>query len=904
VVAPVFRGLHSLLRVVNELLNRPKWSRVAKAGLRGDRPLPLICLIGASRAEKFVTVLAQHLEDTAPPNQLFAEVDMTAAGGLDNTEHGAALVPLLEVLRDRLTEDRFGDQRIRRFRYFNLVNGLTRQQAGVDPAELFTTWRGRRRADTEQPPAQAMAALPAWAQALVAVFVAWHRPLRFWLWSHRVWPFGREPRWLMRQRFMVPGHSTSFIGFAERLTSRSRDAESLDELKKLLVHAFLQDLRLTYGAGTFRLRRWRRTAYVLVLLNTITEDNGGWELLRLINDVRNESTEHDPLLVVATSPRLPGWLARTRAPQPAYRTESELDAWLRRLPAGRQSLSDDARFITIRLPATDDNPPSDVDESAWSTLGRIRPRPAPVPARRSVVLMTAVVVLAVVAATAGTWLWPRIQGNCLPSPRSGVAVQWLTNERSGECIGYSDNASQLFGDDERMLAAQRAIFELNDKAEEFHTADPRRPLVSIVYFSELTRPVNTHGSADSVTEQLIGLLLQQARANVRNDRHDPLLRVIVANGGYEMRQARRVVDELLAPLFEADASVMGVVGMGRTTDPVESAIGALGDLGVPVVATTLTGEGLAERSPVYFQLVPGNRAQAELVKTYVARQGKPIDIYRPRNTAGDGYLRSLHHELAQRFGDIVFRDWDGDVATVKATCGTDRIAFFAGRQTEFREFLDRILAECADNLPTIIGDDTVARFVAQADNRNNPAYAGKSIMYVSLSSEVVLENQSCLAQTQPAQAKADHVTPLCSGLRALREPKQTDGAAWRAFGALLDQTNVPWIGERVGLSYDSAGLFLHAAAWNQENRNRIDPSGQGLNRTAISHELRELSCPTSAHEPRANCYDGASGEIDFHAGRAGESRPIALLRLPDVKDVAQPPTCVLELPAGSTTCTS
>jgi hypothetical protein len=893
VTAAVFRGLHSLLRVVDDLLDRPRWSRVAKAGLRGDRPLPLICLIGDAYAEKFVTALSQHLEDTTPP-MLFAEVDATAAGEPDDDEHGAApLVPLLEVLRDRLAEDRFGGQRIRRFRYFNLVNGLTRQRPGRDRVELFTAWRGRRAEQAHS--AQALAALPPWAQVLVALFVAWHRPLRHWLWSHRVWPFGREPRWLMRQRFMVPGHSTSFVGFAERLTSPRRDAESLGELKKLLTHAFLQDLRLAYGAGTFRLRRWRRTTYPLVLLNKITEDNGGWELLRLINDVRNESAEHDPLLVVATAERLPDWLASTRAPQPAHRTEAELDAWLHRLPARRQSLSDDARFITIQLPVTDETPPSDADESAWATLGRIRPRPVPVPARRSVVLSAVAVVLAVVGTVGGTWLWPRLQGGCLPSPRSGVAVQWLTD--GGECVGYSDNAGQLFGDDERMLAAQRAIFELNDKAEEFHAADPRRPLVSIVYFSELTRPANTHGSADSVTEQLTGLLLQQARANVRDDRHDPLLRVIVANGGYEMRQARRVTDEFLVPLFEADASVLGVVGMGRTTDPVESAIGALGDLGIPVVATTLTGEGLAERSPVYFQLVPGNRAQAELVKEYVARQGKPIDVYRPESTEGDGYLRSLHGELARLFGETVFQYWDNDVAAVKPTCGTDRIAFFGGRQTEFVKFLDRVLAECAGNLPTIVGDDTVARFVAQVDNRNNPAYDGKSIVYVSLDGVVVLENQQCLARAEP-----DEATPLCSGLRALHEPKATDGEAWRAFGSLLDQVDVPWIGERVGLSYDSAGLFLHTVEWNQTNRRRLDPSGRGPDRTAVSHELREMSCPASAEEPRGNCYDGASGEIDFQAGRAGEARPIALLRLPDVKDIAEPPTCVLVLPADSAPC--
>jgi transcriptional regulator with XRE-family HTH domain len=31
----------------------------------------------------------------------------------------------------------------------------------------------------------------------------------------------------------------------------------------LVVHAFLQDLRVVYGAGTLQLRRWRRTGYTL-----------------------------------------------------------------------------------------------------------------------------------------------------------------------------------------------------------------------------------------------------------------------------------------------------------------------------------------------------------------------------------------------------------------------------------------------------------------------------------------------------------------------------------------------------------------------------------------------------------------------------------------------------------------
>jgi hypothetical protein len=492
-------------------------------------------LIGEPPAEGFMTALAARLRDAEPPKVLFAKVDAAgdtvadnARGGDESTTDGAGqllppLLPLLEVLRDQLAKDRFGSQRVRWFSHFNLVDDLTRLQVRAAEgrrkrdAELRLAWRGRR-SDPEKERAGAVAAasaaIPGWAQIFVAIFVLWHRPLRYGLWSHRVWPFGSEPRWLMRQRFMVPGHSTSFIGFAERLTARRRDGESLYELKKLVVHAFLQDLRIVYGAGTLRLRRWRRTAYTLVLLDNITEENGGWELLRLINDVRNESTDHDPVLIVAAAARLPAWLPG-RTPQPVHRISPELDDWIDRLPVRRQSLSDDARFIIIGKPTLFDGQPSDRDESAWSELGRIRPRPVPLSARRSVLLLALVVAVVATALTSGAWLSPRIAGNCVPSPRSGVAVEWFgfPDGRSGECVGYSDSSAQLFGDDKRMLAAQRAVFELNETAEKLHSVAPQRPVVSIVYFSELTKPEGEVGSADSVTEQLTGLLLRQAEAS-------------------------------------------------------------------------------------------------------------------------------------------------------------------------------------------------------------------------------------------------------------------------------------------------------------------------------------------------------------------------------------------------------
>ncbi len=874
---PALRGPHSVSRVLKALLDRPK---------RGERALPLVCLIGQPAAERSSVALARRLADAEPPKVLFARVDAENPPVADvSARQRPPLLPLLVEVRDRLAEDRFGDQRVRAFPHFRLVDDITRQ---TRDGGLAGAWRRRREEpDPErvEAGAAARAALPPWAQFFLAIFVAWHRPVRYWLWSRGVWPFGAEPRWLMRQRFALPGHSTGFVGFAERLAAQrdhEEDEQGQWELKKLLVHAFLNDLRTAYGTGTFRLRRFRRTMYPLVLLNNVTEDNAGGELLHLINDVRKESPAHAPLLVVATMRDHPQWLTKTGMAQPVHRIGDDLDAWVDR-PNRKRLLGDGMRVITVDLSPDDD-----------TAVEPIHPRPVPVLARRSSLVLATVIALALAATTGGSWLWPRITGDCLPSPRAGVGVRWVEDARGGECVGYSDSAAQVFGDNQRLRAAQRAIFELNEKAEDLHAVDPDRPLVSIVYFSELTNPEGELGSADSVTEQLTGLLLRQSQDNVPSDHNGPLLRVLIANGGYEMNRAREVTDDFLIPLFTSDPSLMGVVGMGRTVDPVETAIAALGDNGIPVIGTTLTGDSVATRSPMYFQFVPGNRAQAAIVKAYVDRSGRPVDVYQQRNIPGDGYLASLRAELAAQVGEASFRYWDGAVSSAKPLCG-NRIAVYAGRQAAFDGFLDRVLGECAGNLPTILGGDTVARFVAQPDKRDDPDYAGKEILYVSLGGVAVLDNRDWLSSTPPSTP-----TALCSALRDLRRPTDEDPPAWRALGALLDKNKIPWIGERVAIAYDSAGLFLHAIRWNQSARTH--PTTRTPNRAAISHELLELTCPTTPDAPRGNCYDGASGAIDFRAGRAGDHRPITILRVPDVKNTAEPPTCVLMLPDDTRHC--
>ena len=50
----------------------------------------------------------------------------------------------------------------------------------------------------------------------------------------------------MRQQYLAPRQSVTFLGFAERLTAGWRDGEQPAQVDKLLLHAFLEDLRQAY----------------------------------------------------------------------------------------------------------------------------------------------------------------------------------------------------------------------------------------------------------------------------------------------------------------------------------------------------------------------------------------------------------------------------------------------------------------------------------------------------------------------------------------------------------------------------------------------------------------------------------------------------------------------------------
>ncbi|MGW0546194.1 hypothetical protein [Streptomyces altiplanensis] len=904
-----FTGVRELLSMIRELTQRRRFlARTSDDEVRGERPLPLVCLVRERGPNDFLPVLKERLE--APDHRSWvphACIDAESVNGSvaarweGTTDRSLPLIPLLDELMTELATDRFGPGRPFRFDYYRLTDWLTGQRLSPTPgrrdqqlAALLRQWGGRTHRSDRAALTTAMAATPSPLNVIgstLYLFVEAGRRMGLrWL-GRRSPGLGREARWFMRrQPFMVPRHSTSFRGFAERLTARSRESENPEQIKKLLVHAFLEDLRRAYRRRRWvvfpKRSGWRRTAYTTVLLDNVTEENGGWELLRLISEVRNETGELDPLLVVAASNERPAALeagdsGRLYSPREAG---DALKTWLDNLPSKRQRLAENARYLWIGLPPA--RTPRDGAHGTGEGEEDFGPPSAPLLSRRGVgetllVLAMVLVLLPVTRNAIGSWA-----AECVyfrSGFHDGVSVKTVEIEPDDrQCIGYSDNAVQVFGTNERLRKAQQAIFAQNETAEKLRRQQSGRPYLSIVHFVGLTHRDAAPDTDHAAAEELEGLLLRQRAQNVES-KTQPLLRVIVANGGDGMRKAPEVVREMLRPLFDADPSVVGVIGLDRTVEETERAITEIGLAGVPTIGTTLTGSGLGDRSPLYFQVVPDNTVQARLIAEYAEHlKARKVTLYHPRRT--DSYIETLVEAAGTELGalgvPVAETTWQGSAGEVASLCAddvdrSDEIAYYTGREDDFGDFIRSVTKGCTSRrkLPLVVAADAVSRFVAQKENRRHDSLAGQPMSYVGMGSLVTLAGASCAEEGRPASLLGAG-TPLdafCAGYGDLRtELVKTLPAE--------ESPQTPWPAERTGTAYDVAGLLVEATSTLHE---RLDTPAEGAapHRAAVAQQLREA------------IFQGATGEIDFRTSRIGNERNLAVLRISDIHDLDAAPTC-------------
>ncbi|MFI7573184.1 hypothetical protein [Micromonospora sp. NPDC049497] len=846
-------GATEFLALLARLLRRPR---------RGDRRLPLLWLVHPDLMALLRRFLGQGQRRRVP----HAVLDIAAQPA------GTDVPTLLRDLYRQLSLEAFGVARLR-FRHYPLADWLMHQS--LSPAVDADDGRAAlvRRLRDRRGPRGAADAVPTGGDAVSIV-----SQLVLWLVRHavpgvvfrlavsgRVPVVGRHYRWFMRQQYLAPRQSVTFLGFAERLTAGWRDGEQPDQVNKLLLHAFLEDLRQAYRRRPWRPSDWRRTAYPVLLLDHVSPGNLGHVLVRLLGDVRTETGRNDPLLVVAAGdvppPELPG-------PHPLADADEAYQEWSEALPEVRRLRRAAAWLVVLRPDAAEAGPPP---------RGGLRPFSAPEPPWWSRRFLPAAVALTLLAA-GGAWAGTRWGPGCHPSPTGGrIAVELA----EGECVGYSDSAAQVFNDDpgqDALRTVQERIFAQNRAAEEvWERSHHRRPYLTLVYLGTLTgnRTRADEESYVSEREELEGMATAQYALLKESAGADgaALLRIVVANGGRQMRHADRAV-AMLAELARDDPTVLGVVGLVESRASTARALRELNRIGLPVLAPTLSADRIDANSRLYLQVSAPNADQVEMVDEY-ARQVLKVDETHVYWTTGENsslaedlYVGTLLDGLKQRFGPRLTRleEWrTGRRLTVE--CGFDGLLFYAGRWSEFDGFL-RALRECGDDPPKhLVGDDSVNRYMANPGLRA-AAPGNVPVTYVS---------------------KAALGT--CAALRAAqdrRDEARSSFLTWIQAGDLLDpprcRPDRPHpVGERVSLAYDASMMMvralesLAARLHHAGPRQRWEPTS--VNPVAVHAEvLRQNAGPG---------YPGVAGLIRYppDSGEPVDKR-LALLRVERVPDVA------------------
>jgi hypothetical protein len=524
----------------------------------------------------------------------------------------------------------------------------------------------------------------------------------------------------------------------------------------------------------------------------------------------------------------------------------------------------------------------------------------------AVVVLSAVGVALAVApgrSTASSHLRP---APCRASSADTLIIPWKSAQ-DVECVGYSGSGF-LFANpappgedpqqalqDERLRFDQQQVFKLNQQADQ--AAENDRTEFSLVYFAGITAgPEENYDSGQA--EELEGLMVAQELA-LRGSGSDPVFKVIIANGGSKMQDAVPVAQMIIA-LAARDPGLLGVVGLDRSIQQVKNAIGLFNASRIPVVATTLSADGIGgtypRNDPYYFQLASSNSSEAELILRYIQEvvpkyfgqprqqynsagqsQAQKILIYLPSANPDDLFTTTLVADL-KRTAPLV-----KGVPTPQVTqqlgsqlCGASTVDIYAGRHDrpttgnsqvdDFSHFLWIIQNTCpSSGEPFIIADDGVSRFIADPATRDHSELGEPPIEYVTNGIRLLNTRGECLNTATAAQAPGEPFNSFCTIYAAIVKklfslPKQQ--------GQSLDFL---WTGERVGLAFDAAGLFIDA----EEN---YQSTHSAIGRAEIPDQFI------------SDVWQGVTGKIYFTTSHHIASLPLAVVRFV-ISSPTATPTC-------------
>jgi ABC-type branched-subunit amino acid transport system substrate-binding protein len=870
--ARVYAGFSEFIDLLQELVKRPRHGETPPRQLGAARRwgVPLLCLVRGEDALDVLGEINEYLKHSLPtpvPHALheFAADTVAESAAAPETPgepvtyadlgHVAAALFNLGKQLSSGGHKEYGRIRFRRFELTRWLMNLRLDGNQIEPdLELARRIRRfeltrRKKTPSGNGVAQALPdVVPWWARIVV-----WVVPP---LWFRLRLRIGTQYRWFLRQSFLAPHDPGTFLGFAQRLTGwlgdepgHKTDGESAEELLGLLVNAFLEDVRRAYRRR-WRPRAARRTAYPVVLLDRITRRNGGYRLLETVSRIRDETGLFDPLLFVSASRRVPpdafppGATPRKvwemREAREAYRHwRGEFWHASRERKTAAWYLPFEGRVAAGQNPAVHPAP---------STL-RLDPPPW---WSRAAVLPTALVLL--VALVAGTLWWldrnNRAEEQAFRAQHCGLG---MTDSRAtylatidDECIGVSEEP--IFDEPAELLEVQRVIADQNAAAERLRRDEPNRQFISVAYVSEMSAPGPI---LSSEVERLQGVAARQRRQLDGNEA-DPLVRILFVNAGNEMRHGPDAA-RMLAKMMAVNPTIVGAVGLAVSSRATVETIRALGAAGIPMIAAPLTADNLQQESPLYYQVSPQNRREAQMAAKYARHQlgiTGPVTVV----TSGDRedlYDTTLAADAREEFGkegftvqqrtytrspDLGTPDRPSPREVGQQLCGLDGLIFYTGRPADFAQLLDGINGTCNSSPPRILTGDDISRYVADARSRER----FPQIPFDHLS--LALGGQNCYSAGD-----------LSNTLREL-------------FPDRCSRTRDSFLTDDAPTAYDA--LTAIVAAVNKLRGTAVTPG-------AVWHMITRITGNSR--------IDGASGVIDF--GRDGSQIPlnkfVAIMRVED-----------------------
>lgn len=758
---PLFLGVVQVLDLIKKLYQRRRrpqrreFTEESRGRRRGPKWLPMLCLVRPERQSALLPALSSWLNEADPHRVPHAYVELTPDRREPTREPRDTKPPRgpwtrrdVEAIRDNLrnianalADPRNGRTRHLRFPRFGHAHWLMKQELpDYEPSERRAQLRKELQKRSPDPlrfvdDAVSDANPPSWWWYLRTALNIGLPPWFALKASGRVrWP-GRVAYHFMHQNYLAPDDPGTFLGFAERLTNGEWQKESPEQLAKLLVGAFLEDLRAEYR-GPFWSAGRRRTSYALVLLDNITRHNGGYALQKTINNVRNDTAAHDPLLLITASAKVPPHAAEPGADGlgevvfEATEANDGYDAWRNELTVKRRDRQEMAFYLPI---STSKEPDEDQEPPTWRKLRARRPFLDSPPwwSRRALW-----VVLALALTGAAAWGYAQYSyshcGGGVAWPGFNPALSW-TGE---ECIGVTDGSHDFFtGSSSRPDSTSARFVRQNEDAISTYQEKPERGIVTISYVGAFTPGTNTRDAA-SQRETMAGI----AQAQKHNNDHvesAPVVRVLITNAGKDMMSGDAAASELTALTPESDlvgddSSLVATVGFDHSSRETTRTIDLLNKSGIPTIAAPLSSDELADsaRHPFYRSIAPTNAREAQVAAKFAAERLKSapdptVHIFHQEHPGeyGEELTNNMKAEAAREGLAWQEHSFPPDPSKRKATgeemCAARGLVYFAGRGDQFDAILDGIedpTTQCSYP-PVILAADDVSRLVADSADR-------------------------------------------------------------------------------------------------------------------------------------------------------------------------------------------